>query len=175
MIKSLKMGKKEFFHGELMNIQLIRIDDRLIHGQVVIGWAGHLNTKRIILCDDSVAENDWEKELYLSSVPENIEAEVLTRAETTEFIKNREDDLSSTIILVNSPLVIEALLRDGILIDKVNVGGIHYKDGRKKLLHYLYLNEDEINSFRRCIDLGVHFDCQDIPLCKRTPLSKLIQ
>jgi mannose/fructose/N-acetylgalactosamine-specific phosphotransferase system component IIB len=158
-----------------MNIQLVRIDDRLIHGQVVIGWAGHLNTKRIILCDASVAENDWEKELYLSSVPEQIEAYVMTTAQTIKYINEHNDDLNSTMILVNSPLVIEDLIRNGIQIDKVNVGGIHFKEGRKKLLNYLYLNEDEINSFKRCIDHGVQFDCQDIPLCKRTPLSKLIQ
>jgi len=158
-----------------MNIQLVRIDDRLIHGQVVIGWAGHLNTKRIILCDASVAGNDWEKELYLSSVPEQIEAYVMTTAQTIKYINEHNDDLNSTMILVNSPLVIEDLIRNGIQIDKVNVGGIHFKEGRKKLLNYLYLNEDEINSFKRCIDHGVQFDCQDIPLCKRTPLSKLIQ
>jgi mannose/fructose/N-acetylgalactosamine-specific phosphotransferase system component IIB len=158
-----------------MNIQLVRIDDRLIHGQVVIGWAGHLNTKRIILCDASVAENDWEKELYLSSVPEQIEAYVMTTAQTIKYINEHNDDLNSTMILVNSPLVIEDLIRNGIQIDKVNVGGIHFKEGRKKLLNYLYLNEDEINSFKRCIDHGIQFDCQDIPLCKRTPLSKLIQ
>jgi len=158
-----------------MNIQLVRIDDRLIHGQVVIGWAGHLNTKRIILCDASVAENDWEKELYLSSVPEQIEAYVMTTEQTINYINEHKDDLNSTMILVNSPVIIEDLIKNGIQIDKVNVGGIHFKEGRKKLLNYLYLNEDEINSFKRCIDHGVQFDCQDIPLCKRTPLSKLIQ
>lgn len=161
--------------GSSMNIQLIRIDDRLIHGQVVIGWAGHLNTKRIILCDDSIAENDWEKELYLSSVPEKIEAQVLTTSQTIDYLKAGNENLDSTMILVNSPLIIEELMRKGVKIEKVNVGGIHFKEGRKRLLNYLYLNEDEINSFKRCIEQGVQFECQDIPLCKRTPLAKLIQ
>lgn len=158
-----------------MDIQLIRIDDRLIHGQVVIGWAGHLKTKQIILCEDSVAKNDWEKELYLSIVPENIKAKIMTTAELAEYLKDSHLDLKKTIILVNSPRVIEKLIQLGAPINKVNVGGIHFKDGRRKILNYLYLNEDEIDSFKRCIDKGVEFDCQDIPLCKRTPLRKLIQ
>jgi len=158
-----------------MDIQLIRIDDRLIHGQVVIGWAGHLKTKQIILCEDSVAQNEWEKELYLSIVPENIKAKIMTIDELAEYLKDSHLDLEKTIILVNSPRVIEKLIQLGASINKVNVGGIHFKDGRKKLLNYLYLNEDEIDSFKRCIDKGVEFDCQDIPLCKRTPLRKLIQ
>ena len=65
------------------NLQLLRIDDRLIHGQVVIGWVTHLNTKEIILCDDSVAENEWEKELYLSCVPKNIKAKTYTSSGTS--------------------------------------------------------------------------------------------
>ena len=158
-----------------MDIQLIRIDDRLIHGQVVIGWAGYLKTRQIILCEDSVADNDWEKELYLSIVPKHIEAHVMTTKELAEYLKNSHLDLHKTIVLVNSPKVIEQLIQMGAPINKVNVGGIHFKDGRKKLLNYLYLNDDEIDSFKRCIDKGVEFDCQDIPLCKRTPLGKLIQ
>lgn len=158
-----------------MDIQLIRIDDRLIHGQVVIGWAGYLKTRQIILCEDSVADNDWEKELYLSIVPKHIEAYVMTTKELAEYLKNPHLDLHKTIVLVNSPKVIEQLIQMGAPINKVNVGGIHFKDGRKKLLNYLYLNDDEIDSFKRCIDKGVEFDCQDIPLCKRTPLGKLIQ
>jgi mannose/fructose/N-acetylgalactosamine-specific phosphotransferase system component IIB len=158
-----------------MDIQLIRIDDRLIHGQVVIGWAGHLKTKQIILCEDSVAKNDWEKELYLSIVPENIKAKIMTTNELAEYLKVSHLDLKKTIIRVNSPRVIEKLIQLGTPINKVNVGGIHFKDGRRKILNYLYLDEDEIASFKRCIDKGVEFDCQDIPLCKRTPLGKLIQ
>jgi len=158
-----------------MDIQLIRIDDRLIHGQVVIGWAGHLKTKQIILCEDSVAKNEWEKELYLSIVPEHIKAKIMTTDELADFLKDPHLNLEKTIILVNSPRVIENLIQLGTPINKVNVGGIHFKDGRRKLLNYLYLNEDEIASFLRCIDKGVEFDCQDIPLCKRTPLRKLIQ
>lgn len=158
-----------------MNIQLIRIDDRLIHGQVVLGWASHLNTKQIILCDDSVAANDWEKELYLSIIPKGMEAKILAVQELAELLKNEANDLSSAIILVNSPTTIEELLELGAPIKNVNVGGIHFKEGRKKILNYLYLNEDEVEAFKRCIEKGVHFECQDIPVCKRTPLAKLIE
>ena len=48
-----------------MGVQLFRIDDRLIHGQVLLGWARPLKSERILLCDDEVSQNDWEKELSL--------------------------------------------------------------------------------------------------------------
>jgi len=61
----------------MTNIQLFRIDDRLIHGQVVIGWASVLNSNSIIVCDNSVYENDWEKELYLSCAPDSLKTIIL--------------------------------------------------------------------------------------------------
>ena len=59
------------------DVQLFRIDDRLIHGQVVLGWAQKIGTKRIILCDEEIAGNEWERELYMSCVPEGMETLVI--------------------------------------------------------------------------------------------------
>jgi len=158
-----------------MNIQLVRIDDRLIHGQVVLGWARHFHTKRIILCDDTVASSDWEKELYLSMVPPDMEARVMSVQELTDYILRTNPDLSRTIILVNSPKTIEELIDSGIALKQVNVGGIHFRQGRKKILNYLYLNEEEVQAFKRCIEKGVKFECQDVPVCKSSSLEKLLQ
>ena len=157
-----------------LKIQLFRIDDRLIHGQVVIGWASALNSKKIILCDDSVAENDWEKELYLSVVPETLEAEVFSIEALAAYLNNNPQDLDKTIIVVNSPQVIEDLMQAGILPGPVNVGGIHFREGRHKFLSYLYLTEEEVETFRRCIGQGIQFYCQDVPNSKAVSLEKVI-
>ena len=93
-----------------MNIQLFRIDDRLIHGQVVIGWASYLDTNKIVLCDDEVFQNEWEIDLYLSIVPDHIETLILNIRRTAELLKGVQTDFSKTIILVNSPKAVEALL-----------------------------------------------------------------
>src|SRR5437763_11581463 len=56
-----------------MGISLYRIDDRLIHGQVVVGWGQPLNIRLLILVDDLVASSDWEQELYRMAVPPDME------------------------------------------------------------------------------------------------------
>jgi len=157
-----------------MNIQLFRIDDRLIHGQVVIGWVNHLCSKQIILCDNSVCENDWEKELYLSIVPENLKARVLSVNELAEVLKSGEFDLSKTIILVNNPQVIEELLEQDVELEKINIGGIHFKEGRSKYLSYLYLSSEEVSSFSRLVNQGIALHCQDVPDAKKVPITNLI-
>lgn len=157
------------------DVQLFRIDDRLIHGQVVIGWATVLNSKTIILCDNSVFENEWEKELYASCAPDYLETKILDVKGTLEYLRQPGQDLSRTIVLVNGPDVIEALVNEGLQLRNINVGGIHFKEGRENFLPYLYLNKEEIESFKRCIQKGVHFECCDVPTGHKVDLESLLQ
>lgn len=156
-----------------MNVQLFRIDDRLIHGQVVLGWANALNSKAILLCDDSVSENQWEKELYLSCVPDTLKTEILDINDTVKLLKS-DEDLSKTIVLVNGPQIIEKLLEKGLDLKKINVGGIHFRDGRKSFLPYLYLDGEEVKSFLRCMEKGVVFECLDVPTGNKVNLKNLL-
>ena len=157
-----------------MNIQLFRIDDRLIHGQVVIGWAGYLNTRKIILCDDDVVKNEWEIDLYLSIVPDHIQTLILNTKKTAEYLKDEQADLSRTIVLVNSPQVLEELLELGVKPAKVNLGGLHFQEGREKYLPYLYLAPEEIETLKRMMERGIRFECLDVPQGKNTALEKLL-
>ncbi|NOX87398.1 MAG: PTS sugar transporter subunit IIB [Calditrichaeota bacterium] len=158
-----------------MEIQLFRIDDRLIHGQVVIGWASHLNSDTIILCDDSVAENDWEKELYLSIVPESLAARVIPVGELARELKESKNNFCKTIVLVSSPFTVETLLKKGVELNNINIGGIHFKEGRKEYLPYLYLSKEEVNAFHRLMQRGIKFFCQDVPTAKQIPLEKVLE
>ncbi len=157
-----------------MSVQLFRIDDRLIHGQVAITWATALNSDSILLCDDSVCENEWEKELYLYASPEYLKISILCISETAQLLKEENRDLSKTILLVNSPFVIEALIKKGVTLNKVNVGGIHFREGRENLLPYLYLDEEEKTSFKRCLAQGIRFECLDVPTGNKIDLQKII-
>ena len=159
----------------MTNIQLFRIDDRLIHGQVVIGWASKLNSDSIILCDNSVYENDWEKELYLSCAPKYLKITIFDVSGTINFLKTTDQDLSKTIILVNGPEAVEKLIEGGLQLQNINVGGMHFREGRKNFLPYLYLNDNEVNSFKRCIEKGVNFECLDVPTGNKVNLKNLLK
>ncbi len=156
-----------------MSVQLLRIDDRLIHGQVVIGWANYLQSRQIILCDDSICENDWERELYLSVVPEQMDARVITIKELVAM-NDEGTDFSHSIVVIKSPLILEKLILQGFVPSEVNVGGIHYKEGREPYLSYLYLDPEEVASFLRLIESGMILNCQDVPGGKITPLKTVL-
>ncbi len=82
-----------------MTIVLNRIDDRLIHGQVVVGWGQPLDVKFIVLVDDAVAESDWEQELYRMGVPPEMEVRFHSVADAARLLDGYRTDGRAGIVL----------------------------------------------------------------------------
>ena len=157
-----------------MSLVLVRIDDRLIHGQVTVGWGSYLNPDRIVLVSDEIASNDWEKELYEKSVPFNIAVSILTIEEASTEMNNGSYDKERVIILVESPDVIIGLLKLGNRFRQVNIGGMHFKENKTKILPYVYVDEQDINHFRFMEEHNIELVCQDLPQAKKENLSDLL-
>lgn len=154
---------------------IIRIDDRLIHGQVLVGWCNSYHFKKFIICDDEILENEWEKNLLLTAAPSNLKIEILSSKDTCQFIKDNFDTSTQTLILVNSPKQIKKMREIGLPIKTINIGGIHYKENRKQYLLYLFLDEEEVRIFKDLITNGYIFECQDLPTNKKYDLKKVLE
>ena len=152
-----------------------RIDDRLIHGQVIVGWCGQLPIKRMVVIDDEIAASDWERELLLLAAPPHIYTNIYSTREITQKINEWNSDKDLTLTLFKSPLTVKILLEEGIQFNKVNIGGIHYREDRKEILSYVYLSEDEIEMLQELMQEGITFECQDLPTSPAYELQKLIQ
>jgi mannose/fructose/N-acetylgalactosamine-specific phosphotransferase system component IIB len=158
-----------------MDVQLFRIDDRLIHGQVVLGWAKTLQSERIILCDNEVSQSEWEKELYSTCVPDYLQAIICNVNETTSLLKNNIHESDKSIVLVKEPRVVMDIVNKGYIPGKINLGGLHFSNHRKKYLSYIYLNEEEIKQLHWLLDKGIHIYCQDVPTGKALDLMDIIE
>ncbi len=157
-----------------MSIVLYRVDERLIHGQVVVGWGNRLRFNRVVLVNDQVASNAWERELYLSCVPPEMKATILSVNEAVSKILQDGFAEERTVVLVDSPFDVLEMVKKGVEFDSVNVGGVHSKAGRKKILPYLFLSPEEISAFRRIISTGIRCECRDVPLGEKHDLSVLL-
>ena len=157
-----------------MQVQLFRIDDRLIHGQVILSWAKYLKSERIILCDNEVAENDWEKDLYVSCVPQSLACMVSNTKSGSEYLLSDITNHSKTIVLIKSPSVLLEIIDYGFVPDKVNLGGIHYAANRKKYLSYLFLSDDEVEDLKILTAKGIAIYCQEVPTSKKYNILDVI-
>lgn len=144
-------------------ISLIRIDDRLIHAQVVIGWGRVLHPDRIVIADDAVAGTDWEQSLYSAATPPEIKVSILTLEETVRQIKGGVFDQEKLIVLIGHPQNVLRLMDLGLEIETVNVGGLHYTKGKVKVLDHVYLDEGEKSALRELVKRGVTLEARALP------------
>ncbi|OGC75535.1 MAG: hypothetical protein A2145_05500 [candidate division Zixibacteria bacterium RBG_16_40_9] len=158
-----------------MPIVLFRLDERLIHGQVVVGWVSYLRAHRLVILNDRVASTPWEKELYLACVPPELKASIFSLEEGFKKISNAEFEKENIMVLLDNPLDLLRLVKKGVKISEVNVGGMHFKDGRKQILPYIYLTAEEIAIFKELFQLGTSCFCQDVPTAEKKDLKRLLE
>jgi PTS system mannose-specific IIB component/fructoselysine and glucoselysine-specific PTS system IIB component len=155
-------------------VELFRIDDRLIHGQVVVGWGQPLDVGFLVLVDDEVAASEWEQELYRMGVPP--EMDVYFNAVATAAAQHQRYMLDARPgILLTADIATMCRLVDAVpAIRTVNLGGIHHKPGRAQRLRYIFLTPDEERALRALEMRGVTITAQDVPSAKPVPLAEVL-
>ena len=157
-----------------MALELYRIDDRLIHGQVVVGWGQPLDLRFIVLVDDEVAASDWEQELYRMGVPPDMEVYFDTVTGAAENLSRYQDDERRGLLLTGDIDTMTRLVDATGDIRRVNVGGIHHKPGRTHRLRYVFLNPAEEAQLRGLEGRGLEVSAQDVPAARPVPLDELL-
>ncbi|HUF65246.1 MAG TPA: PTS sugar transporter subunit IIB [Gemmatimonadaceae bacterium] len=155
-------------------IALYRVDDRLVHGQVVLGWGQSLQAAFIVLVDNAVAASQWEQELYQMGVPPEMELYFADVAEAERSHDAWVADRRPGILLAPDLATMERLLTRVPAIRSINLGGVHHRPGRVQRLRYVYLTELEEELLRRLEQRGVHVTAQDVPTARPVPLSELL-
>lgn len=157
-----------------MPLTLCRIDDRLIHGQVVLGWGAPFGVDLIVLVDDAVRQNEWEQEIYRMAVPQGVEVEFVGAEEAVTRLRGWAAGSRRVFVLTGDiPTMAQLVERGNGAIERVNLGGVHQQPGRRERLHYLYLSDDEVERLRDLAAGGVRISAQDVPTATPVPLQEL--
>jgi mannose/fructose/N-acetylgalactosamine-specific phosphotransferase system component IIB len=157
-----------------MPLTLVRIDDRLIHGQVVLGWSRALKPDRIVVANDRIARAGWERKFYTASVPPHIKVSFLTIEETTVELLNNLFMNEAVLMLFESVKDVYALVKKGVRLEKVNIGGLHYRQGAEELLPYVFVTDEDRELLRELVKNGVTLLAQDIPGNSATVINSMV-
>jgi PTS system mannose-specific IIB component/fructoselysine and glucoselysine-specific PTS system IIB component len=155
-----------------VTLALYRIDDRLIHGQVVVGWGQPLNASFIVLVDDEVSGSDWEQDLYRMGVPPQIEVIFASVDQAAELLPTWDADERVGILLVGDIDTAVALVAQAPQVTRFNVGGVHHRTGRRERLRFVYLTDEEAGKLRQLAAGGVEVTAQDVPTARAVPVGE---
>ena len=155
-----------------MSIALYRIDDRLIHGQVVVGWGQPLNVGFIVLVDDAVRASPWEQDLYRMGVPPEIEVISASVAEAAARMPEWEADPRVGIVVAANIRSMAALTENCQRVKRVTVGGVHHRPGRTERLRFVYLSDAEAEQLKQLAARGIAVTAQDVPTARAVPLAE---
>ncbi len=147
-----------------MPIVLVRVDERLMHGQVVLGWGGRLRLERYVVVDDRLAGAEWEQDLHRLAVPAGIESEFVTPRQATERIDEWSSAPERTAILTRGIEAVLDLAAGGALESRVvNLGGLHHAPGRRQVLPFLHLDRAQVEGIRQLDAKGIAVVAQELP------------
>ena len=156
-----------------MSVVLYRVDDRLVHGQVVLGWGKRLNAGFVALVDDAVYASEWERELYRMGMPPDMELLFSGLGGVAARAADWRADTRRGIVLTADVATMVTLARAAPPVEQINLGGIHHKAGRSERLPYVYLTDEEFRMLEALQAEGTRVTAQDLPTTPAVPLEAL--
>ncbi|HHT25189.1 MAG TPA: PTS sugar transporter subunit IIB [Clostridiaceae bacterium] len=155
----------------MRNILVARVDDRLIHGQVMTAWVKSYPINHILIIDDELEKNKLLVNVYKAAVPTSIKLSVSNINDGISFLKGDSPIGENLLILAKVPEVFLLLLENDIYFEKLVVGGMGAKAGRKKLIRNLSASLDEIECLKKIEKKNVKTIYQMVPADKEIRLA----
>lgn len=144
------------------NILLTRIDNRLIHGQVGVTWVNHLGANLIVVVNDEVADDEVQQNLMDMVVPDVIGTRYFTLQKTIDVIHMASED-QLIFMVCRTPQDVLKLVEGGVPIKKVNIGNMHFSEGKQQVTSTVSLDESDKEAFRKLHKLGVQLEIRRVP------------
>jgi PTS system mannose-specific IIB component len=141
-----------------MTLRLVRVDDRLIHGQVAAIWLKTVGADRIVIVDDRTAKDDFLREVLELTAPRGVAVEVHDLAEGTERVRELASSPEPVFVLMRTPLTALALREAGVEFPVLNVGGIGAGPDRRSLYRNISASAAELEAFRQLERMGTRVE-----------------
>ena len=158
-----------------MEIVNVRIDERLIHGQVAAYWTTSLNSHRIMVIDDMAASNDIQKMALRMAAPSTMKLSIFSVARAIERFKENLYPGERVFIVMKGPDTLKRLHEGGIVLSPVNVGNMSSKHGSVQVKRSVGVTKHDVECFNYCVEKGVSFYAQMIPADTPVEFMPLIE
>jgi mannose/fructose/N-acetylgalactosamine-specific phosphotransferase system component IIB len=158
-----------------MKIAMVRIDERLIHGQITMGWVRTTSANLIVVANDTVANDSFRKKLMKMAAPPGANVEIHSIDETSDMIAKEGWPNNSILLLVHDPVDMLRLVEKGLSVKKVNIGGVRSPEATIKLTKEVSATEKEMEAWLKLDELGIRLEEQFVPNSGITVINDLLK
>lgn len=144
------------------NILLTRIDNRLVHGQVGMTWTNNLGANLVIVANDEVSKDEVQQNLMDMALPESAESRFFTLEKVMKII-DKAAPRQKILLVVRTPQDALKLVEGGVPIKKINVGNMHYSEGKKQISSTVSVDDKDIETFKKLDEHGIELEVKGVP------------
>ena len=144
------------------NILLTRIDNRLVHGQVGVTWVNHLGANLLLVANDEVSKDTIQQSLMEMVIPSVIGIRFFSIQKTIDVI-HKASPKQNIFLVCKTPQDVVRLVEGGVELKHVNIGNMHFSEGKKQISSTVCIDDSDIQAFRRLKELGVNFEIRRVP------------
>jgi len=155
-----------------MSIVLARIDNRLVHGQILAAWVPALDADSILVLDDEAARNTLARSAMALAVPPDVEFEVSPISQTAAAMK-KMSGFARTLVLLRDVADASRAMDAGLQLKQLNLGNVHFAADRTAVSQAVHLSKEEIAALEALEGRGVAVELKTLPRDPPVPLSEL--
>ncbi|WP_440896529.1 PTS system mannose/fructose/N-acetylgalactosamine-transporter subunit IIB [Amphibacillus sp. Q70] len=156
----------------MREVKLIRIDERLIHGQIVTTWTKASSCNTIVVADDKAANDPLSETLFKLALPRGVKLKVLKLDDVQNYLNQSGDE--KILFIVGNLDSLSKLVDLGMDIKEVNVGNISQATGKKQYYKSIFLNESDLFLIDELLNKGIDLFVQVVPSDSKIPIQKLL-
>ncbi len=158
-----------------MEIVNVRIDERLIHGQVAAVWTNTLNATRIMVIDDMAAKDEIQKIALKMACPSTVKLSILPAEKAADRLKSEAYPTDRIFVVLKGPKTIKQIADAGYMFPVVNVGNMSNKHGSTQVKRSVSVTPEDVAAFRELNDRGIKFTAQMVPTEEKIDFMPLIK
>lgn len=140
-----------------------RIDNRLIHGQIIETWLPYTRAKHLIVCNDTLSRDELRQQIMLLAIPSRIRASFVSPSALPWLLEGHNEDSDKTMVIFADCRDAKAAYNAGVHFTSLNVGNMHYSPGKRQVCEHVAMSEDDEACLRSLADTKVTLDFRCVP------------
>lgn len=142
-----------------------RIDNRLIHGQIIETWLPYTKAKHLVVCNEALAEDDLRQQIMLLAVPSRIRVTFVSPASLPSVLNPHDEERENVLVIFADCADALAAYKAGVHFPSLNIGNMHYAPGKRQVCEHVAMSKEEEACLRSFADTCITLDFRCVPNC----------